>query len=40
VIALPLLVAAFETVHRAYARISERLGLGRVPDPRTANAHW
>ncbi|MFF5969000.1 APC family permease [Streptomyces collinus] len=33
VIALPLLVAAFETVHRAYARIGERLGLGRVPDP-------
>ncbi|MFF1263442.1 MULTISPECIES: APC family permease [unclassified Streptomyces] len=33
VIALPLLVAAFETVHRAYARIGERLGLGRIPDP-------
>lgn len=32
VIALPLLVAAFETVHRAYARIGERLGLGRVPE--------
>ncbi|MGJ5893372.1 APC family permease [Streptomyces niveiscabiei] len=33
VIALPLLVAAFETVHRAYAGIGERLGLGRVPEP-------
>ncbi|WP_399923279.1 APC family permease [Streptomyces kanamyceticus] len=32
VVALPLLVAAFETVHRAYAAIGERLGLGRVPD--------
>ncbi|MEW1569410.1 APC family permease [Streptomyces sp. NPDC093509] len=32
VIALPLLVAAFEVVHRAYARIGERLGLGRVPE--------
>ncbi|MFH8290660.1 APC family permease [Streptomyces sp. NPDC018059] len=32
VVALPLLVAAFETVHRAYAVIGERLGLGRVPD--------
>ncbi|MGD1217346.1 APC family permease [Streptomyces krungchingensis] len=32
VIALPLLVAAFETVHRAYGRIGERLGLGRVPE--------
>ncbi|MFJ3899077.1 APC family permease [Streptomyces sp. NPDC090083] len=32
VIALPLLVAAFGTVHRAYARIGERLGLGRVPE--------
>ena len=31
VIALPLLVLAFETVHRAYGRIGERLGLGRVP---------
>ncbi|MER6027614.1 APC family permease [Streptomyces sp. NPDC001851] len=30
-IALPLLVAAFETVHRAYGRIGERLGLGRIP---------
>jgi len=33
VVALPLLIAAFETVHRAYARIGERLGLGRVPEP-------
>ncbi|MDF3142813.1 MULTISPECIES: APC family permease [unclassified Streptomyces] len=33
VIALPLLVAAFETVHRAYDRIGERLGLGRIPEP-------
>ncbi|MCX5131667.1 APC family permease [Streptomyces sp. NBC_00340] len=32
VIGLPLLVAAFEAVHRAYARIGERLGLGRVPE--------
>lgn len=32
VIALPLLVVAFETVHRAYVRIGERLGLGRVPE--------
>ncbi|OLZ64411.1 amino acid permease [Streptomyces sp. IMTB 2501] len=32
VIALPLLVAAFEIVHRAYARIGERLGLGRIPE--------
>ncbi|MBM7170321.1 APC family permease [Streptomyces sp. G44] len=32
VVALPLLVAAFETVHRAYTAIGERLGLGRVPD--------
>lgn len=31
VLALPLLVAAFETVHRAYGRIGERLGLGRIP---------
>jgi amino acid transporter len=31
VIAVPLLVAAFETVHRAYARIGEQLGLGRIP---------
>ncbi|QWB21225.1 MULTISPECIES: APC family permease [Streptomyces] len=33
VIALPLLVLAFETVHRAYVRIGERLALGRVPEP-------
>ncbi|MGW2233394.1 APC family permease [Streptomyces sp. NPDC001759] len=32
VIALPLLVAAFEAVHRAYGRIGERLGLGRIPE--------
>lgn len=44
VVALPLLVAAFVTVHRAYGRIGERLGLGRVPEPpcppRTATAPW
>ncbi|MFF9670887.1 APC family permease [Streptomyces eurythermus] len=33
VVALPLLVAAFVAVHRAYHRIGERLGLGRVPEP-------
>ncbi|MCA6091552.1 APC family permease [Streptomyces sp. SCA3-4] len=32
VVALPLLVLAFEAVHRAYARIGERLELGRVPE--------
>ncbi|MDQ8705103.1 APC family permease [Streptomyces sp. LHD-70] len=32
VVALPLLVLAFETVHRAYANIGERLGIGRVPE--------
>ncbi|MFF2811608.1 APC family permease [Streptomyces sp. NPDC058000] len=32
-IALPLLVLAFEAVHRAYGRIGDRLGLGRVPEP-------
>ncbi|GGV07994.1 putative amino acid permease [Streptomyces filipinensis] len=32
VIALPLLVTAFETVRRAYDRIGERLGLGRIPE--------
>ncbi|EPD62514.1 APC family permease [Streptomyces sp. HGB0020] len=32
VITLPLLVVAFETVHRAYRRIGERLGLGRIPE--------
>ncbi|GAA2841103.1 APC family permease [Kitasatospora sp. CM 4170] len=30
-LALPLLVLLFEAVHRAYARIGERLELGRVP---------
>ncbi|MER7953097.1 APC family permease [Streptomyces sp. NPDC096079] len=33
VVALPLLVALFEAVHRAYGRIGERLGVGRVPEP-------
>ncbi|WP_329177272.1 APC family permease [Streptomyces decoyicus] len=33
VLALPLLVLLFEAVHRAYTRIGERLGLGRVPEP-------
>ncbi|MFD5804426.1 MULTISPECIES: APC family permease [unclassified Streptomyces] len=33
VIALPLLVLAFEAVRRAYARIGERLGVGRLPGP-------
>ncbi|WP_406463268.1 APC family permease [Streptomyces sp. NBC_01622] len=32
VITLPLLVLAFEAVHRAYAHIGERLGLGRIPE--------
>ncbi|MGD3106402.1 APC family permease [Streptomyces sp. YGL11-2] len=32
VIALPVLVVAFEAVHRAYDRIGARLGLGRVPE--------
>ncbi|MFI1764481.1 APC family permease [Streptomyces sp. NPDC020800] len=32
VVALPVLVAAFLAVHRAYARIGERLGLGRIPE--------
>jgi len=32
VVALPLLVVAFETVHRTYGRIGERLGLGRIPE--------
>ncbi len=32
VIALPVLVTAFETVRRAYDRIGERLGLGRIPE--------
>ncbi|KUN82184.1 amino acid permease [Streptomyces bungoensis] len=30
-ITLPLLVVVFESVHHAYGRIGERLGLGRVP---------
>ncbi|MGO4459465.1 APC family permease [Streptomyces sp. M-16] len=33
VVALPLIVLAFEKVHRAYGRIGERLELGRVPQP-------
>ncbi|MEV0555643.1 APC family permease [Streptomyces sp. NPDC050597] len=33
VIALPLLVAVFEAVQRAYARIGARLGLGGLPEP-------
>ncbi|WP_217554562.1 APC family permease [Streptomyces sp. GbtcB6] len=33
VVMLPLLVAAFVAVHRAYGRIGERLGLGRIPEP-------
>ncbi|MGW2563229.1 APC family permease [Streptomyces sp. NPDC001514] len=33
VVALPLMVAGFECVHRAYGRIGERLGLGRIPEP-------
>ncbi|MGW6395310.1 APC family permease [Streptomyces sp. NPDC055103] len=32
VIALPLLVALFEVVHRAYGQIGERLGVGRIPE--------
>ncbi|MFD5431182.1 APC family permease [Kitasatospora sp. NPDC127067] len=35
VVALPLLVVLFEAVHRSYARIGERLELGRVPGPVT-----
>ncbi|MGW1956219.1 APC family permease [Streptomyces sp. NPDC001920] len=31
-VALPLLVLAFEAVHRAYARIGEGLALGRTPE--------
>ncbi|MFI9324957.1 APC family permease [Kitasatospora aureofaciens] len=31
VVALPLLVVLFEAIHRSYARIGERLELGRVP---------
>ncbi|MFD7495416.1 APC family permease [Streptomyces sp. NPDC059832] len=33
VVALPLLVVCFESVNRAYGRIGERLGVGRIPDP-------
>ncbi|MGH4028123.1 APC family permease [Actinomycetota bacterium Odt1-20B] len=33
VLALPAIVLSFEAVHRAYARIGERLGLGRIPEP-------
>ncbi|MGW7670905.1 APC family permease [Streptomyces sp. NPDC054775] len=33
VIALPLLVLAFATVHRAYGRIGARLRLGLIPEP-------
>ncbi|MGW2402878.1 APC family permease [Kitasatospora sp. NPDC001664] len=36
-LALPLLVLLFEAVHRAYARIGERLELGRVPGPLTGS---
>ncbi|MFC5895176.1 APC family permease [Streptomyces ramulosus] len=32
VVALPLLVAVLGAVHRAYARIGDRLGVGRLPD--------
>ncbi|GAA1076784.1 APC family permease [Kitasatospora arboriphila] len=34
-LALPLMVLLFEVIQRAYARIGERLGLGRVPAPVT-----
>ncbi|MFE7564927.1 APC family permease [Kitasatospora sp. NPDC057500] len=34
-LALPLLVLLFEAVHRGYARIGERLEVGRVPGPLT-----
>ncbi|MFD9409857.1 APC family permease [Streptomyces sp. NPDC059989] len=33
VLALPLIVLAFEKIHRAYAEIGERLELGRIPQP-------
>ncbi|QDQ11438.1 APC family permease [Streptomyces spectabilis] len=32
VLALPAIVCGFEVVHRAYGRIGEDLGLGRVPE--------
>jgi hypothetical protein len=34
-LALPLLVLLFEGIHRSYARIGERLELGRIPGPVT-----
>ncbi|MFB6693323.1 APC family permease [Streptomyces virginiae] len=33
VLALPLIVLAFERVHRAYTEIGERLEIGRIPQP-------
>ncbi|MGW6267848.1 APC family permease [Streptomyces sp. NPDC055060] len=33
VLALPAIVLCFEAVHRAYRRIGDDLGLGRVPEP-------
>ncbi|MFJ6484658.1 APC family permease [Streptomyces sp. NPDC091682] len=33
VLALPLIVLAFESIHLAYAQIGERLELGRIPQP-------
>ncbi|MCZ0983184.1 APC family permease [Streptomyces diastatochromogenes] len=33
VIALPVLVLAFEAVHRAYGKIDARLGVGQIPEP-------
>ncbi|MCX4667391.1 APC family permease [Streptomyces sp. NBC_01381] len=33
VLALPAIVLCFEAVHRAYLRIGDDLGLGRVPEP-------
>ena len=39
-VTLPLLVAAFVAVHRAYARIGERLGLGSIPETPIASARW
>ncbi|MFD8794121.1 APC family permease [Streptomyces vinaceus] len=35
VLALPLLVLGFEKIQRTYARIGERLELGRIPQPPT-----
>ncbi|WP_028810536.1 APC family permease [Streptomyces flavidovirens] len=32
-VTLPLLGGAFEAIHRAYARIGECLGVGRIPEP-------